>query len=100
MKRTPAEEEARARKKARREARRVRREARRSALSEGEDGVPTPDAGPSTSTSSRRSPGEDAKFEEKLRDAFAEDMHEDVDSRLDNLATRLGEYSHIPRRWH
>ena len=34
-----------------------------------------------------------------LQEAFVEDMFEDADFRLDGISSRLGQYSHVPRRW-
>lgn len=121
LKRTPAEEEERARKKARRAEKKARRRdndynhdrhADRSRsprrhrcydqdLSEGEAGPSRPrhrDDSPYDSEA-QRARAEQEEFDAKMRDALEDDAMFDHKQRLDGVEARLNSYAHIPRRW-
>ncbi|KAF8554941.1 hypothetical protein OG21DRAFT_1476714 [Imleria badia] len=95
LKRTPAEEHARARRKAHKAAQRKRtREAGTSSTKKHDDDEYCP---PSSSHrpdyDAIRAELEDMQFREKMRGAFEED------ERLDGINARFNDYAHIPDRW-
>ena len=121
LKRTPAEEEERARKKAKKTHKRSRRHDRDHErdcspkrrkyfdddLSDGEPGPSRPRPRSSDepyetydSEAERiRKAREDEDFNAKMRDALDDDAMFDSMQRLDGVEARLNSYAHIPRRW-
>ena len=108
FKRTPEEEEERAYKKARKAAKRERRaqkesQRRRHYYNETSAGDP----GPSSPRPEQRKANpvfgknsdEEARFNDKLRDALDDDGVYDPTERLHHVEERLNSYAHIPRRW-